>query len=92
MDIFDKLIKSRVVAIFRGDYRAHGGADPVMLERLLSPTPPSGPFSRPASHIDGAASILLGIVANRPLETRQAITIKDKFDLSSKKSQDKEKI
>jgi len=39
----------------------HGGADPVMLEQIFAPDPPDDPYDRTASHIDGAASILLGI-------------------------------
>lgn len=62
----------------------HGGADPILLEQLFSPTPPSDPFNRAASHIDGAASIMLGIAANRSLETHQAISIADLFELPSK--------
>lgn len=62
----------------------HGGADPVLLEQIFSPTPPPDPFNRAASHIDGAASIMLGIAANRSLETRQPVTIADLFDLPEK--------
>jgi predicted dehydrogenase len=36
----------------------HGGADPLLLQNLLSPTPPPDPLERAASHIDGAASAL----------------------------------
>lgn len=59
----------------------HGGADPVLLEQLFAPTPPPDPFNRAASHIDGAASILTGIAANRAIETRQAVRIDDLFSL-----------
>ncbi len=62
----------------------HGGADPVMLEQLFSSNPPPDPFHRAASHVDGAASILLGISANRSLETHQAITVADLFELPAK--------
>lgn len=47
----------------------HGGGDRVMLEQIFHPNPPADPFNRAASHIDGAASILLGIAANRSIET-----------------------
>jgi predicted dehydrogenase len=47
----------------------HGGADPVMLEQIFSPNPPEDPYQRAASHIDGAASILLGIAANESIAT-----------------------
>src|SRR5262245_4877908 len=42
----------------------HGGADPVMLEQLFSPAPPPDPYRRAASHLDGAASLLMGFAAN----------------------------
>jgi len=62
----------------------HGGADPVMLEQLFSPTPPPDPFNRAASHIDGAASILTGIAANESMRTKQLIHIQDLFPLPIK--------
>lgn len=60
----------------------HGGADPVMLEQIFSPDPPADPFHRAASHVDGAASILLGISANRSMETHQAVRVGDLFQLT----------
>ncbi len=59
----------------------HGGADPVMLEQLFSPNPPSDPFNRAASHIDGAASILTGIAANESMKTGKAVLVDDLFVL-----------
>ncbi|MBN2304661.1 MAG: Gfo/Idh/MocA family oxidoreductase [Anaerolineae bacterium] len=59
----------------------HGGADPVLLEQLFAPTPPADPYNRAASHIDGAASILTGIAANRAIETRQIVRLDDLFVL-----------
>jgi predicted dehydrogenase len=59
----------------------HGGADPVMLEQIFHPNPPSDPFNRAASHLDGAASILLGISANRALETGQPVKVADLLSL-----------
>jgi predicted dehydrogenase len=61
----------------------HGGADPVMLEQIFSPAPPPDPFHRAASHIDGAASILVGIAANESMRTGRLIHIDDLFPLSS---------
>ena len=61
------------------DGGGHGGADPIMLEQLFSPNPPPDPFNRAASHIDGAASIMLGIAANRAMETKQLVRIDDLF-------------
>lgn len=62
----------------------HGGADPVLLEQLFAPDPPPDPFRRAASHIDGAASILVGIAANESMQTGKAVSIDDLFPLPEK--------
>jgi len=59
----------------------HGGADPVMLAQLFAPDPPPDPFHRAASHIDGAASVLVGIAANESIRTGQMMRIDDLFPL-----------
>ncbi|MEZ4668285.1 MAG: Gfo/Idh/MocA family oxidoreductase [Anaerolineae bacterium] len=59
----------------------HGGADPVMLEQIFSPNPPPDPFHRAASHIDGAASILVGISGNISMKTGQLVNVADLFTL-----------
>lgn len=59
----------------------HGGADPVMLEQLFAPNPPPDPFARAASHIDGAASILVGICGNIAMQTGQLVNVDDLFTL-----------
>jgi predicted dehydrogenase len=59
----------------------HGGADPLMLEQLFSPNPPADPFQRAASHIDGAASILVGISGNLSMQSGQLVNIPDLFTL-----------
>jgi predicted dehydrogenase len=64
----------------------HGGADPVMLEQIFSPNPPPDPFNRAASHIDGAASSLMGIAANESIRTGKLVMINDLFPLPDKKS------
>lgn len=64
-----------------GNMGSHGGADPIMLEHLFAPNPPPDPFNRAASHIDGAASIMVGIAANRAMETNQPVRINDLFPL-----------
>lgn len=60
----------------------HGGADPVMLEQIFSPNPPDDPYRRAASHIDGAASILVGIAGNMAMQTGQMVQIDEMFPLS----------
>ena len=47
----------------------HGGADPSLQERLFSANPPPDPWGRSAGHGQGAASIMVGIAANRSFET-----------------------
>lgn len=59
----------------------HGGADPVMLEQIFSPAPPPDPYNRAASHLDGAASVLVGIAANQAMQTGQMVCIDDLFPL-----------
>ncbi|RIK34761.1 MAG: dehydrogenase [Chloroflexi bacterium] len=59
----------------------HGGADPVMLEQIFSPNPPADPYNRAASHIDGAASILLGIAANESIASGKPVNVDDLLKL-----------
>ena len=47
----------------------HGGADPSLQERMFSASPPPDPWGRSAGHGQGAASIMVGIAANRSFET-----------------------
>jgi predicted dehydrogenase len=44
----------------------HAGDD-LMLEQIFAASPPPDPWNRAASHLDGAASVLLGAAANRAL-------------------------
>lgn len=69
------------VALPTGQEGGHGGADPVMLEHLFAPHPPPDPLRRAASHVDGAASILLGIAANRAMELNRPVRVDDLFRL-----------
>jgi predicted dehydrogenase len=62
----------------------HGGADPILLEQLFSPNPPADPLQRAASHIDGAASLLVGIAANESMQTGRMVAIDDLFVLPDK--------
>ncbi len=61
----------------------HGGADPLMLEQIFSPTPPPDPLGRSASFMDGAASILVGIAANMSIESGEMVDVAELFDLSA---------
>jgi predicted dehydrogenase len=59
----------------------HGGADPVMLEQLFSPSPTPDPYHRAASHVDGAASLLVGFAANESIRTERLVHVDDLFRL-----------
>lgn len=56
---------------------AHGGGDPIMLRDIFDPGAPADPLKRAASHIDGAASILMGISANESIRTGMPVTCDD---------------
>ncbi len=59
----------------------HGGADPTLLAHLFADDPPPDPLATAASHLDGAASALLGIAANRSIATGKPVRIDDLFKL-----------
>jgi hypothetical protein len=46
----------------------HGGGDPLMLRNLFQPQG-KDPLGRPATHLDGARAILIGIAANISMRT-----------------------
>lgn len=87
-----KYTELRVFPMFKEPYiveipkatGGHGGADPVMLEQIFSPNPPDDPFKRAASHIDGAASILMGISANKSIDTGMPVNVDDLLKLPEK--------
>jgi predicted dehydrogenase len=68
----------------------HGGADPVMLEQLFSLDPQPDPFCRAASHLDGAASVLVGIAANQAMDSGCMVCLEDLFPLASMMERKKE--
>ena len=53
----------------------HGGGDTMILDQIFLPDPPADPFNRSATHVDGAASLLMGLAANRAIETGQAVDV-----------------
>ena len=59
----------------------HGGGDLVMLEQIFSPDAPADPYGRAASHIDGAASILMGIAANESMAAGRPICVDELLKL-----------
>ena len=54
----------------------HGG-DALMLEQIFDPGAPPDPDGRAATHLDGAAAVLLGAAANRSIETGQPVDVAD---------------
>jgi hypothetical protein len=64
----------------------HGGADPLLLDDLFNPLAPAkDPLNRAASHLDGAASILVGIAANRSMQQGVQVNVNDLFPLPPKR-------
>jgi hypothetical protein len=55
----------------------HGGADIAMNEQLFGLNPAPDPWHRTAGHEQGAASILVGIAANRSIKTGQPVQLAD---------------
>jgi hypothetical protein len=53
---------------------SHGGDD-LMLEQIFAPDPPPDTWGQAASHFDGAASVLLGVAANRSIATSGPVEI-----------------
>ena len=73
--------EGREVAVPAGE-GGHGGADPLMLAELFALDAPPDPLRRAATHLDGAASILVGIAANMSIETGKLVDVRELFDLS----------
>jgi predicted dehydrogenase len=80
MHVYPMFGKAYEVEVHAGE-GGHGGADPVMLEQLFSPNPPPDPYNRAASHVDGAASIMMGIAANESMKTGRMVNVDDLFSL-----------
>jgi predicted dehydrogenase len=55
----------------------HGGGDPLIQEQIFSANPPEEKLGRNAGHGQGAASILIGVAANKSFETGQPVRISD---------------
>jgi predicted dehydrogenase len=55
----------------------HGGGDTAMLDDIFLPQPPADKYQRDSDERGGAASILVGVAANRCFETGQPVRIAD---------------
>lgn len=81
----------RVFPMFGEPYRletpkaegGHGGADPRMLAEIFASETQPDPLKRAATHIDGAASLLVGIAANLSIETGRMVDIRELFDFAN---------
>jgi predicted dehydrogenase len=60
----------------------HGGGDEVMLRDIFLPTLSPDPYHRAASHIDGAASILMGVAANLSIERGERVKVDELMQLT----------
>ncbi len=67
--------KPEAIELPKAGKGGHGGADPVLHEQIFNPDAPADPLGRNAGHEQGAASILVGIAANRAIETGQPARI-----------------
>jgi predicted dehydrogenase len=72
----------RLFPMFRSpveiEIKAEGGphaGDHLMLEQLFAENPAADPWGRAASHLDGAASVLLGAAANRSLAEDRPVSV-----------------
>ncbi len=78
-------VRTRVIPL-RGEARdikpwtgegGHGGGDQVMLDDIFLPDPPADKYVRDSDERGGAASILVGIAANRCFATGQPVKVAD---------------
>jgi len=56
---------------------SHGGSDAEILARMFDPEAKADPLKRDASHIDGAAAVLMGIAANESIRTGLPVNCDD---------------
>ena len=55
----------------------HGGGDVLLQEQIFARDPQADPWRRGAGHQQGAASVLIGVAANRSFETGGAVSVSD---------------
>jgi len=76
------MFKEPVDIELAADVSPHAG-DAEMLARLFAAEPPPDPFGRAASHLDGAASVLLGVAANEAIATGVPVQVHHPFPPAS---------
>jgi len=75
----------RVLPLFAPPYEVgiphveggHGGGDALLQEQIFSPDAPEDPWGRSAGHEQGIASALIGIAANRSIESGLPVCLDD---------------
>jgi predicted dehydrogenase len=72
--VFPQFGKAYAVPVREGE-GGHGGGDTLLLADLLAPAPPPDPLGRAADHRAGAWSVLVGIAANRAIETGASVDV-----------------
>jgi predicted dehydrogenase len=72
--VFPQFGKPYAVEV-RGGRGGHGGGDELLLEDLFAADPPADPLGRAADHAAGAWSVLVGIAANRAIETGATVSL-----------------
>ncbi len=60
----------------------HGGADPMLQEKMFSPDSPADLLMRSAGHEQGGASLLIGAAANLSIKNGLPVTVSDLFPLN----------
>ena len=79
-----KFTEIMVYPMFAEPYKAefeikeggHGGGDPILLNGLFG-VPVHDPLNRAASHVDGVASIMTGICANKSIAREMPVKIEE---------------
>jgi predicted dehydrogenase len=66
---------AKVIEPWTGGEGGHGGGDTVMLNQIFMPNPETDKYLRASDERGGAASILVGIAANKCFETKQPVQI-----------------
>ena len=56
---------------------SHGGSDSLIQEQIFAADPPVDTLGRNAGHEQGAASLLIGVAANRSIKTGQPVEMDD---------------
>ena len=73
LTVYPMFAEPYIVEIPEGE-GGHGGGDPVLLQDIFG-IPEPDPLNRAASHVDGVASIMTGISANKSIATGMPVKV-----------------